>query len=193
MVSVASVVSSPRILLQTPAKMSISQVRQNYNDETESLVNKQINMELYASYVYMSMSAHFDRDDVALHGFKKYFKDSSDEERGHAEKFIEYQNSRGGRVVLQNVNKPAVDEWGTPLQAMQAALDLEKQVNKSLLDMHKVAGSHNDAHLCDFLEREYLDEQVQAIKEIGDMITNLKRVGDGLGTYIFDKDLKQAS
>lgn len=173
--------------------MSISQVRQNYNDETESLVNKQINMELYASYVYMSMSAHFDRDDVALHGFKKYFKDSSDEERGHAEKFIEYQNSRGGRVVLQNVNKPAVDEWGTPLQAMQAALDLEKQVNKSLLDMHKVAGSHNDAHLCDFLEREYLDEQVQAIKEIGDMITNLKRVGDGLGTYIFDKDLKQAS
>ena len=36
-------------------------VRQNYHTETEGLINKQINMELYASYVYLSMSAYFDR------------------------------------------------------------------------------------------------------------------------------------
>ena len=28
-------------------------------------------MELYASYVYLSLSAYFARDDVALHGFAK--------------------------------------------------------------------------------------------------------------------------
>ena len=33
----------------------MSRIRQNYREETEALVNKQINMELYASYVYMSM------------------------------------------------------------------------------------------------------------------------------------------
>ena len=42
--------------------------------------------------------------------------------------------------------------------------------------------------LCDFLESEYLEEQVDAIKEIGDYISNLKRVGTGLGEYIFDKE-----
>ena len=37
------------------------------------------------------MSYYFSRDDVALHGFAKYFKTNSDEEREHAQKFMEYQ------------------------------------------------------------------------------------------------------
>ena len=46
---------------------------------------------------------YFDRDDVALKGFSKFFKDSAEEEREHAEKFMKYQNMRGGRVVLQSI------------------------------------------------------------------------------------------
>ncbi|KIH54925.1 hypothetical protein ANCDUO_14926, partial [Ancylostoma duodenale] len=38
----------------------------NYSQEVEAAVNKQANIELYASYVYLSMSMYFDRDDVAL-------------------------------------------------------------------------------------------------------------------------------
>jgi len=33
----------------------VSQCRHNYHSETEAAVNKQINLELYASYVYLSM------------------------------------------------------------------------------------------------------------------------------------------
>ncbi|KHJ90369.1 hypothetical protein OESDEN_09792 [Oesophagostomum dentatum] len=43
-----------------------SQVRMNYSQEVEAAVNKQINIEMYASNVYLSMSIYFDRDDVAL-------------------------------------------------------------------------------------------------------------------------------
>ena len=32
-----------------------SAIRQNYNAECEGAINKQINVELYASYVYQSM------------------------------------------------------------------------------------------------------------------------------------------
>lgn len=46
-----------------------------------------------------------------------------------------------------------------------------------------------DVNLCDFLETYYLQEQVDAIKEIADHVTNLKRVGEGLGVYMFDKTL----
>ena len=63
-----------------------SQARQNYHQEVEAGVNKQINLELYASYVYLSMAHYFDRDDVALPGFHSFFKKASDEEREHAEK-----------------------------------------------------------------------------------------------------------
>merc|ERR1712243_259726 len=57
-------------------------------------------------------------------------------------------------------------EWGSPAEAMEAALELEKTVNQSLLDLHKCADSKGDAHLCDFLEAEYLGEQVDGIKSI---------------------------
>jgi len=168
----------------------MSQCRQNFHSESEAGINRQINMELYACYCYQSMSFYFSRDDVALNGFAKFFKKSSDEEREHAEKLMDLQNKRGGRIVLQDIKKPDRDEWGTGLDAMQVALGLEKSVNQSLLDLHKVADSHNDAQMTDFIEGHYLQEQVEAIKELGDHITNLKRVGSGLGEYQFDKNLE---
>jgi len=167
-----------------------SGVRQNFHEDSEAGINKQINMELYASYVYQSMSFYFDRDDVAFPGFSKFFKKSSDEEREHAEKLMKYQSKRGGRVVLRDIARPEKDEWGTPLQALQTALTLEKNVNQSLLNLHALSSSHNDPHLCDFIEEHFLEEQVESIKEISDMITRLQRVGTGLGEYIFDKELQ---
>ena len=64
------------------------------------------------------------------------------------------------------------------------------QVNQSLLDLHKVGQDANDAHFCDFLESEYLVEQVDAIKEISDLITKMIRAGDGLGLHTIDKELE---
>jgi len=171
--------------------MSQTQPRQNYHAECEAGVNKQINLELYASYVYQSMSFYFDRDDVALAGFAKFFKKASDEEREHAEKLMKFQNQRGGRIVLQAIQKPERDEWGTGLEAMQSALALEKNVNQALLDLHSLSDSHNDHQFSDFIEGNYLTEQVEAIKQLSDYVTNLKRVGPGLGEYMFDKETLQ--
>lgn len=165
-----------------------SQIRQNFHEECEAGVNRQVNMELTASYVYLSMASYFDRDDIALPGFAKFFRENSKEEREHAEKLMKFQNSRGGRIVLGDIKKPEQDEWGTGLEAMVKALALEREVNESLLGLHKTADKHGDAHMCDFLEGTFLTEQVEAMKQIGEYITQLKRVGSGLGEYLFDKE-----
>ncbi|CAD6184575.1 unnamed protein product [Caenorhabditis auriculariae] len=169
-------------------KMPESLARQNFHTEVEAAINKQVNIELYASYVYLSMSFYFDRDDVALPNIANFFRKQSDEEREHAMELMRVQNLRGGRVVLQNVQKPEKDEWGTALEAFQAALALEKFNNESLLALHGTANSHNDVHMTDFLEEKYLDEQVKSINEIAKMVTSLKRVGPGMGEYVFDKE-----
>merc|ERR1712241_1219411 len=174
---------------RTTVKMAVSKIRQNYHEDCEALINKQINMEFYASYVYLSMSSYFNRDDQALHGFAGHFRKESDGEREHGMKLMEYQTKRGGRCVFQDIAKPCNSEWGTPLEAMEVALELEKTVNQSLLDLHKVAGDKGDGHLCVFLESEYLEEQVAGIKAIGDLITKMKRAGDGLGLHIMDKEM----
>lgn len=171
----------------------MSIVRQNYHAECEAGINKQINLELHASYVYQSMAWYFDRDDVALPGMHKFFKKNSEEEREHAEKFMKFQNDRGGRIVLQSIEKPERDEWGSALEAMQMALALEKNINQVLLDLHSVATQHNDSHMTDFLEGTFLNEQVDAIKMLSGYVTQLKRAGPGLGEFLFDKELGEES
>lgn len=67
---------------------------------------------------------------------------------------MKYQNRRGGRIVLQDIQKPMKDEWGSGLEAMQTALEVEKNVNEALLKLHALAEKHFDAHLDDYIEGE---------------------------------------
>jgi len=78
--------------------------------------------------------------------------------------------------------------WESPLKAHGAGLQLEKDIYHSLLELHDNASKHHDPHLTNYLEEECIDEQVESIKRYGDYITNLTRVGPGLGEYIFDKE-----
>uniref|UniRef100_UPI00398F1FDA ferritin, heavy subunit-like n=1 Tax=Pristiophorus japonicus TaxID=55135 RepID=UPI00398F1FDA len=171
-----------------------SQVCQNYHKDCEDAVNQQINMELSSSYVYLSMSFYFDRDDIALRHFSDFFKKLSRADHEHAERLMQFQNQRGGHVALMDIKVGEQGAWSDGLEAMQRALQMEKDVNQSLLDLHKLSSGNTDPHLCDFLETHYLDEQVKMIKTLGDHITNLKRLGapeNGLAEYLFDKHTLQ--
>ena len=57
---------------------------------------------------------------------------------------MKFQVQRGGRIILSDIKKPIKDEWGSGLEAMQDALELEKSMNKSLIELHKTANKHND-------------------------------------------------
>ena len=102
---------------------------------------------MLSCYSIIQQSHYFERDDVALPGFAKYFRKSSSEELEHATTLMKYQNDRGGRIVLQDIKKPAKDEWGSGLEAMQTALDLEKMANQALLGLRKLADTHGDANV----------------------------------------------
>ena len=60
----------------------------------------------------------------------------------------------------QDIAAPSVREWSSPLECVLAALELERMVNTSLLAIHRAATEAGDAHLTNFLEDEYLQEQV---------------------------------
>ncbi|KAM2566967.1 hypothetical protein TB1_009408 [Malus domestica] len=176
-----------------PVSPQVSLARQRYTEESEAAINEQINVEYNVSYVYHALFAYFDRDNVALKGLAKFFKESSEEEREHAEKLMEYQNKRGGRVKLHSVIAAPTEfdhaEKGDALYAMELALSLEKLTNEKLLNLHKVGDQNNDPQLMDFIESEFLAEQVEAIKKIADYVTQLRRVGKGHGVWHFDQYL----
>lgn len=153
-------------------------------------------MEYMASYMYDYLSSYFDRNSVGLKGVSKYFRKASDEEREHAHKLIEYQNMRGGEVILKNIVLEEVYNLADcgksdVRQSFKIALELEKKVYKSLLVLHKVADEENDPQFADFLEGEYLEEQVEAISEIEKYISMLNRIGDdGHGIWEFNNKLE---
>lgn len=165
-------------------------IRQNYNVECEALINQHVNAELQVGYTYMGMGFFFNQDDQALHGFSKFFRKRSDEKREHAQKFMEYQNNRGGVNVLQDV-KLQEQPSGSILAAVEKALNLEKNViNESLIAIANCASTQKDAHLTQFLGGEFLNGQVKTIKELSDLLKRMNRVGKGLGWDMIDKEMK---
>ena len=183
-------------LEKIPSTNEESFARQHYHPACEAALNDQINTEYNVSYIYHAMYAYFDRDNVALPGLAKYFKDASVEEREHAEMMMEYQNMRGGHVKLQSIIMPELEfgntEKGDALYAMELTLSLEKLNNEKLLALHKVAEECDDPQMTDFIEGTFLEDQVQAIKKVSEMVSQLRRVGKGHGTWAWDKELEEA-
>ena len=178
--------------LELPTMMPTppSQVRQNYRLECEAALNSHAALEFHASFQCLALAFYLDRDDVALKHFHRFFLLRSHEHSKTAESLMFLQNRRGGRVSFLDIRKPETQQWETALQAMQDTLHLEKCVNQSLLDLHKLATDSSDAHLCDFLETGYLDQQVKFIKELGDHVSKLSNVGSPEGSlagYFSDK------
>jgi len=138
----------------------MSNIRHNYSEECEALVNKHINTKLCHGYIYLYMCSYYNRDDQALPGFADFFWKASEEEYKHAGMLIKYQTMRGGRVILQDITKPTVMEWNTPLEAMMTVLHMEKEVTKTLTDLESLATTKTDFHLVSFIQKNFLTRQV---------------------------------
>ncbi|BFG02224.1 soma ferritin [Drosophila madeirensis] len=166
-------------------------MRQNFAKCCEKKLNDQINMELKACHQYLAMAYHCDRADVSSPGVHKFFLQASTEEREHAEKIMKYMNKRGGLIRLSAVPEP-IPCFEDTLAALKYALEMELEVNQHLLDVHALAGQQNDPNLCDFIEANFLQEQVDGQKVLADYIRQLERAQSDLGEYLFDKYITAA-
>jgi ferritin heavy chain len=81
-------------------------------------------------------------------------------------------------------------DWRDPLTAVTIARQLEINVYRSIRSIVLQADKHRDPSLTNFLD-EFLEEQVDSIKELSDMIAQLKRVEPCMGYYMVDKDLME--
>ncbi|KAI3832101.1 hypothetical protein MKX03_003456 [Papaver bracteatum] len=101
--------------------------RHKFTADCEAAINEQINVEYNVSYVYHALYVYFDKDNVSLRGFAKFFKEASVEEREHAELLREYQNRRGGKVKMQSILMP-LSEFDHPEKG--DALHVNKDINQ---------------------------------------------------------------
>ena len=73
----------------------------------EKALNEQINAEMASSYIYLSMAAYFESEN--LEGLAHWMRVQTQEETAHAMMFFGYINERKGRVKLTKIDAPETE------------------------------------------------------------------------------------
>ncbi|AEX86272.1 ferritin-like protein [Marinitoga piezophila KA3] len=152
----------------------------------EEAINKQINEEMFSAYLYLSMSAYFEK--IGLKGFANWMKVQYEEEMFHAMKFYNYLLSRGGEVKLYTIKEPKKD-WESPLNAFEETLEHEKHITKCINELVDLAEKEKDRATFNFLQW-YIDEQVEEEANDEEIIAKLKMIKDSPnGLFMLDREL----
>ena len=140
----------------------------------QTALNKQINEELFSSYLYLAMSADFEAKN--LMGAAKWMKMQADEELEHAMKFFHFVLERGGEVDLLPIGKPQ-KSWKTPLAAFQDAEKHEQHITGCINDLFELAGKEKD-YATQSMLKWFVDEQVEEEANASEILAQIKIVGD---------------
>lgn len=153
------------------------------------LANDQINKEFTAGYAYQVLSVYFGKHDVAMPNVAVFFAKAFQEEQEHANMFIAYLQKRGACVKLKDIKAPECCKDITLVDAFLQALNYEKDVHKSIRNLHAAASEEGETHFASFIEENFLGEQIAEEDKYVRIISTIQRMGKGLGEQLFDKEI----
>lgn len=152
----------------------------------QDAINAQINAEFWSAYLYLSMAMHFENEGHA--GMANWFRIQFREEQAHAEIFMNYLNSRGGRVELAPIAEVPT-KWDSPLAAFEHTLTHEEKVTSLINEIYAIAVEEKDYATCNKLDW-FVSEQVEEEETARGLIDRLKLIGDnGLALYTVNQEL----
>jgi ferritin len=149
--------------------------------EMEAALNQQINEEMYSAYIYLSMANYFEA--TGLRGFASWMRVQSQEESAHADKFVNYVNDRGGRVLLKAIAEPPAD-WDSPVAAFENVAQHESYITGCINKLSTQAAKEDDHATHNFLEW-FVGEQVEEEASANDALGRLKLADNAPGAMLF--------
>lgn len=154
----------------------------------QDALNRQLNAELFSSYLYLSMAAYF--EDKSFPGMANWMRLQAKEENMHGMKFYDFINERNGRVTLAAIDAPKT-EWNSPLEAFEEAYMHEQKITGLINELVNLALAEKDHAAASFLQW-FVNEQVEEEASVAQIIDQLRLVGDnGVALYMIDQQLAQ--
>lgn len=138
----------------------------------QDAINDQINKETFSSYLYLSMAAWFEGQN--LPGFGNWLRIQAEEEREHAMKLYDHLLERGGKVQLKAIDAPQT-EWASTLEAVKEVLAHEQKVTKSIHDLYEVAQKEKD-YPAQVMLHWFISEQVEEEASAAAILENVQRI-----------------
>uniref|UniRef100_H0W943 Ferritin n=1 Tax=Cavia porcellus TaxID=10141 RepID=H0W943_CAVPO len=148
---------------------------QNYSTQVEGALECLINMHLQASEIYISLSFYFVSDLVAQKDVGHFFCELAEKKYMGAHRLLTLRQ-RGSEVLCQAEQQVPHNGWCSNVDAMEAALSLEKSINQALTELYTLGWSKGDCRLCDFLVSYFLEEEIKVIHMICYHLTNVQRL-----------------
>ncbi len=157
------------------------------NKKIESAINDQINAEIWSAYLYLSMSAWCESQN--LPGFANWMKVQWQEEISHAMKFFDYVNERGGRVNLQPI-AGVKTEWKDVAEIFDETLTHERHVTSLINNLVNIAIEEKD-HATNNMLQWYVSEQVEEEANAEAILEELRMIGGhGHGILMIDREMR---
>ena len=154
-------------------------------ERMEKALNRQVNAELYSSYLYLSMASYL--GSLNLEGFVNWMKIQGLEELYHAMKIYGFIEERGGRPRMETVEKPDT-EWESPLKVFEAVLAHEQKVTGLINNLVDLAIEDKDHATNNFLQW-FVAEQVEEEDSANSALQKLKLVDDRGGLFMLDREM----
>ncbi len=154
----------------------------------ENALNKQIELEGYASFTYLAMAGWCDNE--GLEGCAQFLYRQADEEREHMMKIFHYINEVDGNAVTPGIKQPPTS-YESVQQLFKLVYEHEKKVTKSINDIVALCYEEKDHATLNFLQW-YVEEQREEEALMRSILDIMKLIGTGpQSLYYIDKEMER--
>jgi len=155
--------------------------------EVVRLLNEQINKELYAANLYLSMSSWCYEN--SFDGAGLFLFEHASEESEHARRLVTYLNETDSHLNLKDVKEPQQD-FKSLLDVFEKTYEHEQYITKSINSLVEHMLEHKDYSTFNFLQW-YVSEQHEEEALFRGIVDKIKLIGDnGNGLYLADQYIK---
>lgn len=153
--------------------------------ELVSELQRQLNHELSAAHAYTALAVWcFDQN---LKGFARYFYTQSNEERAHAQRFMDYLLDRDVLPVLTGIEAPRTS-FDSLVDVAHHARQMEQANTRGINQAYEVALAHKD-YAAQVMLHWFINEQVEEEAWTDEMVARAELSTTPGGMQALDRHL----
>lgn len=156
------------------------------SEKMTDALNKQISLEGYASFLYLSMAYWCDQN--GFEGSTQFMKRQSEEERDHMMRIFDYMSEVDAHPLTPAI-KQVPHQFSSIQDLMQQVYAHEQKVTASINELVHLANAEKDYSTLNFLQW-YVEEQREEESLMRSILDKIKLIGDGpMSLYYIDKEI----
>lgn len=152
----------------------------------EAALNKQIELEAYASFLYLSMASWCDKE--GLNGCAAFMHRQSDEELQHMLKIFHYISEVDGYALTPAIAQPP-HQFESVQKLFEQVYEHEKGVTRAINHLVELSNKEDDYTTLNFLQW-YITEQREEEALMRSILDKIKLIGSGpMSLYYIDQEI----